>query len=179
MINRGSEWRRWEPHIHGPITILNNQYGGPNKWEDYLSALEAAKPRIEAIAVTDYYVTDTYEHLLREKAAGRLPTVELIFPNIELRLDVATSRGGFVNMHLFVSPEDSDHIAQLQRFISRLQFRALSVTASIVLALSSFVLDEKLIVQYQMIMLRSVTALLSSKLTSMIYVTFIVKTIGQ
>jgi hypothetical protein len=61
MINRGSEWRRWEPHIHGPTTILNNQYGGPNNWEEYLSRLEAAQPKIEAIAVTDYYVTDTYE----------------------------------------------------------------------------------------------------------------------
>jgi AAA domain, putative AbiEii toxin, Type IV TA system len=126
MISRGSEWRRWEPHIHGPTTILNNQYGGPNKWEDYLSALEAATPTIEAIAVTDYYVTDTYEHVLREKAKGRLPSVELIFPNIELRLDVATAKGSFVNMHLFVSPEDDDHVAQLQRFLARLQFRAFS-----------------------------------------------------
>jgi hypothetical protein len=35
MINRGSEWRRWEPHIHGPITIMNNQYGGPNTWDEF------------------------------------------------------------------------------------------------------------------------------------------------
>jgi hypothetical protein len=27
-------------------------------------------------------------------------------------------------MHLFVSPEDPDHVAQLQRFLARLQFRA-------------------------------------------------------
>jgi len=124
MINRGSEWRRWEPHIHGPDTIMNNQYGGPNSWQDYLSALEAANPPIEAIAVTDYYVTETYERVLAEKASGRLQAVELIFPNIELRLDVATAKGGFVNLHLFVSPEDADHTVQLQRLLARLHFHA-------------------------------------------------------
>lgn len=53
---------------------MNNQFSGPNAWADYLSALEQATPVIEAIAVTDYYVTDTYEELLRHKAAGRLPS---------------------------------------------------------------------------------------------------------
>ena len=124
MMSRGSEWHRWEPHIHGPGTILNNQFGNPKSWPDYLSALEAARPLIEAVAVTDYYVTDTYERILEEKTTGRLPAVELVFPNVELRLDVATARAGFVNLHLFVSPEDQDHIEQLQRLLARLHFRA-------------------------------------------------------
>src|SRR5687768_7839596 len=102
MITRGSEWRRWEPHIHAPGTILNNQFGGGDAWDDYLSSLEATAPLIEAIAVTDYYVADTYEEVLRRKAAGRLPNVDLIFPNIELRLDVR-AKTGFVNLHLLVS----------------------------------------------------------------------------
>lgn len=122
MISRGSEWRRWEPHIHAPGTVMNNQFTGPTAWEDYLSALERATPLIEAIAVTDYYVTDNYERVLQHKADGRLPKATLIFPNVELRLDVATAKGGFVNLHLFVSPEDPDHIAELQRLLSRLHF---------------------------------------------------------
>lgn len=124
-LNRGSEWRRWEPHIHAPGTTMNNQFTGPTAWEDYLTALEKATPTIEAIAVTDYYVTDTYEEVLRYKAAGRLPDTKLIFPNVELRLDVATAKGGFVNLHLFVSPEDPKHIEQLQRLLSRLQFNVM------------------------------------------------------
>ena len=122
MISRGSEWRRWEPHIHAPGTVMNNQFKGPTAWDDYLTALEAATPTIEAIAVTDYYVTETYERVLEYKKAGRLPSARLIFPNIELRLDVATAKGGFVNLHLFVSPENADHIAELQRLLSRLHF---------------------------------------------------------
>lgn len=122
MINRGSEWRRWEPHIHAPGTVMNNQFTGATAWEDYLSALEVAAPVIEALAVTDYYVTETYQQVLKYKAAGRLPAAALIFPNVELRLDVATAKGGFVNLHLFVCPEDADHIAELQRLLSRLHF---------------------------------------------------------
>ena len=122
MISRGSAWHRWEPHIHAPGTVMNNQFTGPTAWHDYLSALEAAAPTIEAIAVTDYYVTETYEKVVEYKRNGRLSSARFIFPNVELRLDVATAKGGFVNLHLFVSPEGADHLAQLERFLSHLHF---------------------------------------------------------
>ena len=121
MIGRGSEWRRWEPHIHAPGTVLNNQFGRGTPWETYLASLETATPKIEAIAVTDYYLTDTYQELLSYKAGGRLPNVQLIFPNVELRLDVA-AKTGFVNLHLLVSPEDPKHVEELHRILQRLQF---------------------------------------------------------
>lgn len=124
-MNRGAEWRRWEPHIHAPGTLMNNQFKGLNAWDEYLTALEQATPRIEAIAVTDYYVTDTYEEVLRHKHAGRLPDAKLIFPNVELRLDIATAKGGFVNLHLLVSPQDSQHLVELQRLLSRLRFNVM------------------------------------------------------
>lgn len=123
MISRGSEWHRWEPHIHAPGTILNNQFGAADPWESYLSTLEGLTPKVEAIAVTDYYVTDTYETLQKHKASGRLPDVALLFPNIELRLDIA-AKSGFVNIHLLVSPEDPNHLGEIRRILSRLQFHA-------------------------------------------------------
>lgn len=123
MISRGSQWKRWEPHIHAPGTIFNDQFKGFDPWDAYLTALEEVMPKIEALAVTDYYVTDTYEEVLKRKEAGRLKGVQLIFPNVELRLDVA-AKSGFVNIHLLVSPEDPEHITQLQRILSRLHFQA-------------------------------------------------------
>lgn len=125
MITRGSEWHRWEPHIHAPVTILNNQFGATAPWKTYLTTLESLTPKIEAIAVTEYYVTDTYEEFLKHKASDRLSGVMLLFPNIELRLDVA-AKAGFVNVHLLISPEDPDHLSETKRILKRLQFHAFS-----------------------------------------------------
>jgi hypothetical protein len=125
MLSRGSEWRRWEPHIHAPGTVLNNQFPGTDPWDSYLRTLEGLTPTIEAVGVTDYYITETYEEVVRHRRLGRLPNVQLIFPNVELRLDVA-ARTGFVNVHLLVSPEDTNHLIELRRILSRLQFHAFS-----------------------------------------------------
>lgn len=124
MLTRGSEWHRWEPHIHGPGTVLNNNFGGGDAWDAYLTALESCTPPIEAVAVTDYYVTDTYEEVVRHKMAGRLPNVKLLFPNIELRLDAAAAKKGYINLHLLVNPEDPSHVVEINRFLSRLHFDA-------------------------------------------------------
>ena len=123
MLSRGAEWNRWDPHIHSPGTVLNDQFGSNDPWGPYLDAIETRTPPIRAIGVTDYYLTDNYERILKFKKSGRLPDVHLVFPNIEMRLDVA-ARSGFVNIHLLVSPEADDHIDQLKRILSRLTFSA-------------------------------------------------------
>src|SRR5688572_9129822 len=102
-MNRGSEWHRWEPHIHTPGTVLEDLYP-PNSWDAYLLALEEADPVLEAIGVTDYCITRSYERFRGHvQRTGRLAD-RLIFPNIELRLDIGTIDGHFVNIHLLVSP---------------------------------------------------------------------------
>ena len=122
--NRGSVWRRWEPHVHTPGTVLEDRYPKENGWELYLDALEAASPRIEAIGVTDYCITRSYERMREEKAKGRLQECEVLFPNVELRLKIGTVKGNFVNIHLLVSPEDPRHVDELNRFLGRLSFSA-------------------------------------------------------
>jgi hypothetical protein len=122
-LNSGSRWHRWEPHVHAPGTLLNNQFSGADPWSEYLDKLEASDPPIRAVGVTDYYLTDIYDYVKARKAEGRLPEVELIFPNVELRLDVGTMKGKWVNLHLLVSPEDTEHLAQLHRLLARLRFR--------------------------------------------------------
>ncbi len=46
LISRGSEWHRWEPHIHAPGTILNNQFGATDPWGAYLATLEGLTDRL-------------------------------------------------------------------------------------------------------------------------------------
>ncbi len=122
--NSGSRWHRWEPHVHAPGTVLNDQFKGTDKWETYLTALETAVPAIRAIGVTDYYSTEGYERVCEAKRQGRLPGYDLIFPNIEMRLGIGTVKGKWVNVHLLVSPEDPGHLAELKRFLARLTFSA-------------------------------------------------------
>ena len=91
QIGRGSVWHRWDPHIHTPGTILADQYPAADGWEQFLTRIEASEPRVRALGITDYYSTATYEQAAAYKAAGRMPDVDLIFPNVELRLGIGSA----------------------------------------------------------------------------------------
>lgn len=121
-MDRGSDWRRWDPHVHAPGTVLNDQFGS-SSWEEYLDALEASSPPIDALGVTNYYLLDSYESVLGAKAQGRIPNISLVFPNIEIRLEVH-AKSGYVNAHLLISPADPDHVREASRFLERLTFSA-------------------------------------------------------
>ncbi len=106
IVGRGSTWRRWEPHIHTPGTILNDQFGGPQAWDQYLSLIEQATPAVQALGVTDYWTLDRYTDVLAHKVAGRLAGVALIFANVELRLAIRTASGAPLNAHTASSRTD-------------------------------------------------------------------------
>jgi hypothetical protein len=69
---------------HG--TILNDQYRGD--WEKFLTKIETSDPPVCALGITDYYSVTSYEAVLQKKRAGRLPGVDLIFPDIEMRYGI-------------------------------------------------------------------------------------------
>jgi ABC-type lipoprotein export system ATPase subunit len=121
---RGSVWHRWDPHLHGPGTLRNNQFGQADPWEGYLQAIEKSDPPIRALGVTDYYTLSVYEEIAKRKAAGRLPKVDLIFPNIEMRFGIGTGANSPINFHLLVSPDDPNHVAEIKRFLKALTFEA-------------------------------------------------------
>jgi hypothetical protein len=54
-------------HLSIVGTVLNDQFGPTDPWKAYITGIENRTPEIEAIAVTDYYLTDTYEEFLRRK----------------------------------------------------------------------------------------------------------------
>ena len=128
MVNnadaQGAKWHRWDPHIHAPGTILNNQYLGDNAWREFLLRIETSDPPIRALGITDYYSVDSYVEVLKKKIDGHLSSVNLIFPNVEMRYGIGTGKGSPVNVHLLVSPEDPDHIEHIRRFLKTFTFDA-------------------------------------------------------
>ena len=116
--SQGSTWRRWDPHVHLPGTLLNDQFGGLSV-DEALRALAAAQPPIEVIGVTDYFTTASYRLAAAALDSGVAPSIRLVFPNVELRLDNATSSSRGVNIHLLCRPEEVD---RLDAFIGRLEF---------------------------------------------------------
>lgn len=116
----GSEWHRWDPHIHAPGTLLADQFSVD--WNGYLQRIEAATPAVEALGITDYFCIESYKRALAHKNAGRLPQVKLLFPNVEVRLTIETEKKKGINLHLLFSPATADHVAQIERILRRLQF---------------------------------------------------------
>lgn len=121
---QGSIWRRWDPHIHAPGTILNDQFTGPHAWDDFLTKVETSSPSIKSLGITDYLSVDVYQQVLAHKANGRLPDVDFIFPNIEMRYGIGTVKGSAINVHLLVNPADPNHVAEITRALRSITFEA-------------------------------------------------------
>ena len=51
-----------------------------------------------------------------------MPEVELLFPNVEMRLDIKTDKTKPINMHLLFSPDDPDHEQEIERLLGQLKF---------------------------------------------------------
>jgi energy-coupling factor transporter ATP-binding protein EcfA2 len=116
----GSTWRRWDPHLHAPGTLLSDQFYG--NWQEYLNRIESAQPMVEALGVTDYFCIQTYREVKKLKTQGRLNHVKLLFPNVEMRLDIKTEKGKAINLHLLFSPDESDHEQQIERILANFKF---------------------------------------------------------
>jgi len=111
-MSRGSEWRKWDLHIHSPFSILNNGYpnlpGGEPYWEKFIKKLEDSG--LAVVGITDYFTIDGYKKVREYKEAGRLKDVT-VFPNIEFRLDnvLSSKKDGEdprrLNFHVIFSDE--------------------------------------------------------------------------
>jgi len=117
---RGSVWHRWDPRLHAPGTLLSDQFSG--NWDQDLNRIETSDPPIRALGVTDYFCIETYRNVRKLKADGRPPNVELLFPNVEMRLDIKTEKVHPVNIHLLFSPDDLNHQDEIIRVLGKLEF---------------------------------------------------------
>ena len=118
-MNRGSEWRKWDLHIHTPGTAKNDQYGNSGDvWEEYIDALE--KSDIAVFGITDYFSINNYLKVKKYQKEGRLQD-KLILPNVEMRLLPVTGKGTPINIHAIFDPTlDASDIER--EFFRPLQF---------------------------------------------------------
>ena len=119
-FEHGSEWRRWDLHVHTPDSVLETQYKAD--WEHYLNVIESKGDAVSVIGVTDYYTISGYEKMLQYKSEGRLKNIETMFPNIEFRISPETQKDKGINIHIIVDPSHSDHIKYINESLTRLIF---------------------------------------------------------
>ena len=121
LENRGSEWHKWDLHVHTPASGLNNQYGHTvEAWDEYVKVLfnTALEHDVVALGITDYFLIDGYKKLVNEylnnekKMSILFPDANtrerikqiLVLPNIEFRLDTMVNKNR-VNYHVIFSDE--------------------------------------------------------------------------
>lgn len=113
---KGSEWRKWDLHIHTPASFhWNGQKfnGDPCSSEntrlvdDMIHALNSAEP--EVFAIMDYWTFDGWFALKNRLSQPDAPKLtKTVFPGIELRL-VAPMEGR-LNAHAIFSDEVHDQV---------------------------------------------------------------------
>lgn len=109
-FNKGSEWRKWDLHVHTPKSI-DQHYGGDNEvvWEKFITDIENLPENIKVIGINDYIFLDGYKEVLKYKKQGRMPNIDLFLPVIELRIDkygnLDDQAWKRVNLHIIFSDE--------------------------------------------------------------------------
>jgi len=126
---KGSEWKRWDLHIHTPFTKLANAYKGKDEvgiwddervWNEYIKALHESS--VQAFGITDYFCCDNYFKLV-EKYNKKYPnSPKVFFPNVELRYSEAISKNETnPDVHVIFDNDEKNCSQQLiEKFLSKL-----------------------------------------------------------
>lgn len=114
---RGSEWRKWDLHVHAPGTKLNNQFSETD-WPTFCETIEQSD--VAAIGITDYFSFDCFFEF-SGRFRERYPTSrKLILPNLELRLNESVNGASeLVDFHLVFPPNLA--VATGNRFLHELK----------------------------------------------------------
>lgn len=126
MNSKGSQWRKWDLHVHTPASFEHQFKTHENDlWEAYIEKLEKVRG-IAVIGITDYFSLEGYKRVLDYKKKGRLQNFDLILPNVEFRLDALVENYGRLNYHVIFSDQvDVDEIEK--EFLQKLNIKTESL----------------------------------------------------
>ncbi|MGP5507374.1 TrlF family AAA-like ATPase [Corynebacterium flavescens] len=117
----GSEWRKWDLHVHVPGTQLSDGYekkDGKPDWDRFADAIEASD--VAVFGITDYFsATRTLEFI--DHFHNKYPNSEkLLLVNVELRINESLNKDGhMVDFHVIFS--DKVPGEKIKEFLSKLQ----------------------------------------------------------
>ena len=129
-IQRGSEWRRWDLHVHTKGTMKNDQFESKDFNSFCITMFrKAIENNISAIGITDYFNIDNYKEVgefvdnlspssdFNEEEVEKIRKI-FILPNVELRMLPVTDKKNLINIHCLFNPEytpnlENDFFARL------------------------------------------------------------------
>ena len=122
-FHKGSEWRKWDLHLHSPCTKLSDAFKLSESgeiWDVY--CLKLYDSDVQAFGIADYFSADGYLATLREYNARYPNSHKVFFPNIELRTSYVVNRAHEeVNVHLIFNPFQPDHERKIISFLDTLE----------------------------------------------------------
>lgn len=117
----GSEWRKWDLHVHVPGTKLNCGYGKPgtnDDFEEFADILE--KSDVAVFGITDYFSVDQtlkFVNFFKQKYPN---SSKLLLVNVELRLNETVNKNlQTIDYHVIFN--DAVPEAKLNEFLSSLE----------------------------------------------------------
>ena len=110
--SRGSEWRKWDLHVHTPSSHLNNNFKSCEKNDFVQKCLDE---KISVIGLTNYFKFSDDDFDLKENLEKKNITV---FLNLELRLTYQNKDDKCCDLHIIFSNELSKD--DIKQFLSNL-----------------------------------------------------------
>lgn len=122
---RGSEWRRWDLHIHTPETGRNDLFDGATveeKWDKFVESINSYVGEVSVVGITDYLSVDNYFKFKELLSSGKIKKdILFVLPNVELRLVPVAGSGRALNLHCIFNPSYDGSLER--RFFAALKFR--------------------------------------------------------
>lgn len=107
-MTHGSQWRKWDLHVHTPATRLNNQFRSDDINESWRSFCETINQSdVHAVGITDYFdIHSFFEFKRRYREFYPEDDSRVFFPNLELRLDrYFNKKIQHANVHVIFRPD--------------------------------------------------------------------------
>ena len=117
-ISRGSQWRRWDLHVHTKDTVKNDEFDKHKTFDEFCVTMfkKAIDNEIAAIGITDYFNIKNYLRVkefvanlegnneLSDDEKSKIKEIFLL-PNVELRMLPTTDSGRLINIHCLFNPD--------------------------------------------------------------------------